>query len=201
MNFTAKNLSQNHSRLNVLNIGIVLLFMLVSTSVFSQGINIDTLIRKPGVYTLTNLHPDENRSKLYATNYQQHGLIPLCTEVELLERGRKRLVFRIKSSGREYYYDNHRNAREDFRINLAKYFGTDCKKNQIAKLGKTDQSGIKQGRALVGMTKQGVIYAIGYPPLSHTPTLEATTWKYWTNRFNTIDVVFSSDGVVTRVVE
>jgi hypothetical protein len=36
-------------------------------------------------YTLVNLHPDENRARLYSVNYLQAGLIPLCSRVTIHE--------------------------------------------------------------------------------------------------------------------
>ena len=41
------------------------------------------------VYTLTNLHPDPLKRKLYAVNYQLAGFIPLCTEVKFVKTGKK----------------------------------------------------------------------------------------------------------------
>jgi len=170
-----------------------------STNAYAEGADIESLVNQPGVYTLTNLHPDENRAKLYSVNFQQAGLIPLCTEVEITKASHKQIKFRIKETGREYKYDHHKNAGEDLNTNAAKYFGKECNKNKVAKLSKIDQDGIKQGKALMGMSKQGVIYAIGYPPVGKTPTLDATTWKYWFNRFNTFDVIFDAKGKVTQV--
>ena len=46
----------------------------------------DALVGQTGVVTLTNLHPDEPRSRLFSINYQQAGLIPVCSAVTLLER-------------------------------------------------------------------------------------------------------------------
>ena len=171
-----------------------------STSVSAEGADIASLVNQPGVYTLTNLHPDEARTRLYSVNFQQAGLIPLCTEVEILKASRKQIKFKVKDSGREYKYDQHRNSGEDLNVNAAKYFGKECVKDKVGKLSEIDQNGIKQGKALVGMSKQGVIYAIGYPPVNKTPTLDSTTWKYWYNRFNTFDVIFGADGKVTQVM-
>ena len=172
----------------------------ITAVVYAEDSDIGALLNQPGVYTLTNLHPDESRGQLYAANFQQDGLIPVCTEVELLDLGRKRLVFRVKSSGKEYKYDYHKAAGEDFVTHLNRYFGKDCNKDKAAKLSEIDQNGIKQGKALSGMSKQGVTLAIGYPPLSKTRTLDSTTWKYWFNRFNTFDVNFNDQGIVTAVV-
>lgn len=173
--------------------------LMFTANVRAEGEDIAALANQPGVYTLTNLHPDENRAKLYSANFQQSGLIPLCTEVEIFKVSHKQIKFKIKETGREYKYDLHRKSGEDLNTNAAKYFGTHCNKDKVAKLSDIDQKGIAQGKAMVGMSKQGVIYAIGYPPVSSTPTLDSTSWKYWFNRFNTFDVVFGENGKVTQV--
>ena len=189
----------NASPLSESLLALLLATLTYTSTVLAEGDNIKSLVDQAGVYTLTNLHPDEARSKLYSINFQQAGLIPLCTEVEIVKANRKQIKFKVKETGKEYKYDHHRNAGEDLDANAAKYFGKQCNKDNVAKLSEVDQDGVKQGRALVGMSKQGVIYAIGYPPVAKTPTLDATVWKYWSNRFNTFDVVFSADGKVTHV--
>lgn len=157
------------------------------------------LVGADGVYTLVNLHPDEARAKLYAVNYQQEGLIPLCTPVELVDLGRKRLTFRVRETGRTYDYDYHKAAVEPFPVHLQRYFGTTCNTAEVKKLGAKDREGIRKGRALPGMTRQGVIYAIGYPPPHRTPTLEADRWVYWESRFDTMAVVFDAQGRVKEI--
>jgi hypothetical protein len=159
----------------------------------------DALLGSPGVVTLANLHPDEQRSRLFAANYQQGGLIPVCSEVALLDRNGKRLVFSVKATGRQYeYYYHEKAAAEPFPDHLARYFGKSCPRDEIAKLPAIDRKGIEQGKALVGMSKRGVVLAMGYPPRHVTPSLDADRWVYWTNRMNRIAVTFQ-DGRVSGV--
>jgi hypothetical protein len=159
----------------------------------------DALIGSPGVVTLTNLHPDEARARLFAVNYQQDGLIPVCSEVALLDRNRKRLVFSVEATGKQYeYYHHEKAAAEPFPDHLARYFGTRCPRDEIAKLPAIDRQGIEQGKALVGMSKRGVVLAMGYPPKHVTPSLDADRWVYWTNRVNRVAVLFQ-DGRVSSV--
>ncbi|MBL4829784.1 MAG: hypothetical protein JKY55_07855 [Aliivibrio sp.] len=148
------------------------------------------------VYTLVNLHPDEQRAKLYSVNYQQSGLIPLCSEVVMVEIQPKRLTFKVNSNERQYTLDKHSSS-PDFGKYLAQYFGTSCDKNAIAKMSEIDQEGIKKGVVKSGMTKKGVILAIGYPPEHRTPSLDSDEWIYWRNRFATTLIKFT-DGVVTQ---
>jgi hypothetical protein len=157
------------------------------------------LLRASGVYTLVNLHPDEERARLYAVNFQQAGLIPMCSEVELLELTPKRLTFRVLKRNRDYYYLNHKAAAEPFERHLLRFFGRNCDLNKIRSLSEVDQAGIRKGAASPGMSKQGVVYALGYPPRHVTPDLDAAQWTYWKSRFNRIIVVFDEAGVVTEI--
>jgi hypothetical protein len=159
----------------------------------------DALIGQTGVVTLTNLHPDEPRSRLFSINYQQAGLIPVCSAVTLLERNQKRLAFRVESTGKRYEYYYHKVIYEPFGDHLTRYFGTACPRATLDKLPEVDRRGIKKGQALIGMSKQGVVFAMGYPPSHVTPTLEADRWTYWTNRFNKVAILFDETGRVSAV--
>ena len=156
------------------------------------------LFESQKVYVQTNLHPDNKQLKLYSINYQREGLIPVCSEVVLEDLGRKRLIFTVKKTGTTYNYDHHRSAGE-FTEHLKDYFGSSCDKSKVKKLSKLDQKGIKKGRASKGMSKQGVIYAIGYPPKHRTPNLDSDVWVYWVNRFKTMAVEFDESGKVVAV--
>jgi hypothetical protein len=159
----------------------------------------DALIGRTDVVTLTNLHPDEPRSRLFSINYQQAGLIPVCSAVTLVERNRKRLVFRVGSTGRQYEYYYHEAIREPFGDHLTRYFGTSCPRAAIDALPELDRRGIRLGQALIGMTKPGVVFALGYPPPHVTPSLEADRWTYWTNRFNKLAILFDEKGSVLAI--
>lgn len=154
---------------------------------------------QPGVYTLVNLHPDPIRHRLYATNYQQDGLIPLCTEVTLVKARNKMLEFKVNATGENYQYYNHRSAAEPFDQHLKRFFGKTCNKDAVARLSEVDRKGIASGKILPGMTKQGVVFAAGIPPRHVTPSLEANVWKYWSNRFDTFNVMFDERGIVTGI--
>jgi hypothetical protein len=159
----------------------------------------DALIGQTGVVTLTNLHPDEPRSRLFSINYQQAGLIPVCSAVTLLERSKKRLVFRVESTGKRYEYYYHEAIREPFADHLARYFGTRCPRAAIDQLPELDRRGIRLGQALIGMTKAGVVFALGYPPPHATPSLDADRWLYWTNRFDKLAILFDEQGRVLAI--
>lgn len=159
----------------------------------------DALLTAPHVYTLTNLHPDNRRSAVYTMNYQRDGLIPVCTEVKILQRAYGFMEFQTVESGRVYTYLEHGNPGEEFISNISKYFGTQCDQADIQQLSEIDRKGILQGKALPGMSRKGVIYALGYPPVIKTPFLDTQRWWYWYNRFNRFYVEFDENGIVTKV--
>ncbi|MCA9582327.1 MAG: hypothetical protein KC416_11070 [Myxococcales bacterium] len=151
------------------------------------------------LYTLTNLHPDEGRHQLYSVNYQSEGLIPRCTPVSVLALNRKRAVIQINSSGVKYTYGFHtRSMREDVQTHMNKYFGPECDVNRPAALSQADQAGIRDGQIYEGMSKEGVILAVGYPPEHRTPTLDSDVWVYWRTRMATFEVIFEG-GVVKYI--
>ena len=153
------------------------------------------------VYTLTNLHPDEQNQRLYTVNYQQPGRIKVCTKVTIEKLTRKKMLFKISESNREYEYLLHKKATpEGFAENLKKYFGPECPSAKIESMSEVDRDGIKKAKSKVGMTRDGILIAIGYPPEHVTPDLDYEEWSYWVNKFVTRRVVFGEDGKVSQAL-
>lgn len=154
-------------------------------------------------YTLTNLHPDPQRMKMYAVNYQQAGLIPYCTPVKFVDTGSSRVAFVLKDGGTTYYYDYHDAAAEPFPDHLQRFFGLSCDsvRAKLASLSAKDREGVEKGQALVGMSKDGIVIALGYPPRHVTPSLDSDRWTYWSNRFNRFIVEFDGNGTVSQIVQ
>jgi len=147
--------------------------------------------------TLVNLHPDEERLQLYSVNYQQLGLIPRCTPVHIDSTSSRGIQFTVTSSGRTYNYAFHDSMVEGPEKHLARYFGASCPELP-AGLNPLDMKGIEQGIVSEGMTKQGVIFALGYPPEHATPTPDRDQWIYWKNRWDRFVVRFA-DGIVVGI--
>lgn len=133
-------------------------------------------------------------------NYQQVGLLPLCSKVRIDSYNTKQMLFTHLDSGIQYIYRRHgKTPANIFPHHLDKYFGTTCVKGQVAQLGSKDQQGIREGRVLPGMSKQGVIFAIGYPPEHATPSTDVARWTYWTHRFDRFIVYFDANNRVWQI--
>ncbi len=66
-------------------------------------------------------------------------------------------------------------------------------------LSDIDRKGIADGKAYVGMSKAGVMHALGYPAAHKTPSPDADVWEYWTNRFHSFRIQFGPDGTVKQI--
>ena len=147
--------------------------------------------------TLTNLHYDPAKPVFYSQNMQMPALLPMCTPVTVGVRTSSAIAFTVDSAQTAYTYELRHNATpEGLDSNFARYFGPACDSAAVKKLSDVDRRGIHTGQALVGMTKQGVIFAIGYPPKSHTPSTDGNAWRYWHSRFDTFLVYFDADTVL-----
>ena len=149
-------------------------------------------------YLMTNLHPDARRrmTSLNATSPRGGTLLPICTPVTLERINGRTIIFRADTTGLRYIYQLHRSTRAPIEEHVQRYFGTQCP--NMAAMTPEDQAGIQNGQVYQGMTKQGVIMAIGYPPEHQTPTLEADTWTYWATGNNRFEVYFAN-GVVSGI--
>ncbi|MFH0256643.1 hypothetical protein ACGRL8_06240 [Vibrio rumoiensis] len=177
-------------------VGLVILSGCSSKLDVMTADNVDLVSTNQTVYTQVNLHPDAARKKLFTLNYLQDGFIPRCTKVDIIETNSNVMTFKVAETGLEYMYVWHK-ATGDFQSGIVRDFGTTCP--TLSNLNTVDQKGIKEGRVYEGMTKQGVLNAIGYPPAHVTPTTDLNTWVYWKNRFNKMNILFNSQGLVESI--
>ena len=175
---------------------LVALCLLLVNLVLVAGADVAyPLVGASGVYTLVNLHPDEQRHRLYSVNYQLTGLIPLCSKVRIESVDSRKMPFRLLDSDREYEYIFHNSLRDPIPKHLDKFFGKRCDA-ALEGLSEVDRRGIRAGTVLSGMSKRGVTLAIGYPPEHATPSLDSDVWTYWKNRFGKMTVSFANGKVV-----
>jgi hypothetical protein len=130
------------------------------------------------------------------TNYRIGTVLPINTPVKVVAMGGNTIRVVIQPSGPELSI-----------VNVIEYSGEDLQgifdrtlKPTPVDLSRytpeqlhTIQAGDRY--KVLGMDRQGVIHALGYPPKHHTPSLNLNTWKYWYNRVNTFAVEFVNDHV------
>lgn len=152
------------------------------------------------VQLLSNLHPDPNRLLLYSLNYQLLNVIPVCSVVKVVSMKRKKMVFSWKGVRYTFKYDGHtKKAGVSFAEAVSTFFGPRCDKSRMNRLSKADREGIRLGRAKVGMSRDGILFALGRPPYHANPDLSLAAWTYWINKFNRVVIEFDQQGQVTAI--
>jgi hypothetical protein len=164
-------------------------------------------------YLKNNIHyqgrPDRGGRMVYRASYANytdpgsgHEILPVNAEVEISVtsrafRGRSLVIVDAKSGRTIHFEYNERNMRTPMLDYIDLISST--KKTSLSKLSAKDQKGIKDGKAYIGMTKDGIRMALGYPAKHRTPSLDNYEWVYWIDRFRTILVRFNNKGVVTEI--
>jgi hypothetical protein len=153
------------------------------------------------VQTIANLHPDMQRHVLFTLNYQQAGLIPICSDVTIVKSSKKKLTFEYQGQEFEIGYEGYtEKAGVPFQKAVETlYFGKTCDRAKLQALGKLDREGVRTGQPKVGMTREGVLLAMGRPPIHANPDLAASSWHYWRNRYGKQIVNFDEDGKVSSI--
>ncbi len=146
------------------------------------------------VYTQVNMWAEGKRT--FGTNFSKGLLIPINTELKIISVDGKRIVFEYLGAQINYeVYTKHTQLNSE--ETMSRLFST--KKVDLSKFSKKVQNNILSGKIAIGMTKDEVLLARGYPPAHVTIALEVDTWKYWQHRFRTMRVEFKNGKVVNII--
>lgn len=158
------------------------------------------------VYNKYNIHYYGNNRDIKASyaNWTDpghgHGIVPPNTPMTI-ESWRRGFIIHTQTPPKKKIYFLFDEGR--MKMNVATYIKdiTAPAPISLEGLSPLDLEGVKSGKAMVGMTKDGVLTALGYPARHRTPSLQSNKWTYWKNRFTTLVVVFDDKGIVTEIIE
>ena len=182
----------------------ILLSSLLASAIFSATCKADDsgFVEDGKVYNIVNLHADHGKTRLYSLNYQVKRVIPYCSEFIIDDIGKKRIDLIFEGQDWYYNWDKHtRKAGESLKENFKKFFAKSCEsvKKKVKTLSETDKKGIEKGAALLGMTKEGVMIAMGRPPIHANKDLNSNTWMYWRNKWIKDSITFNDKGIVIEL--
>lgn len=157
------------------------------------------------VYNKYNIHAQQqtrrNGDIVYKASYANyvnpgtgHLIIQAGSKISITKKGRKGFTFETadrKSVAFEFHGPRMQMSMEEYLDEI-----TSAKPVAINKLAKIDRQGVKEGKAKVGMSRKGVMTALGYPAAHKTPSIKDNAWTYWQDRFRTMVVEFKGDKVV-----
>ena len=170
--------------------------------VFVSGLQVSAVyaadMKGKTLYTQVNMHSYKGKAVTWV-NYNVDAFIPVNTPVEVISAGGwSGLKFKLKESGVTLKLKNKsRHSGLSDEEWAEKHFGE--KKVKLNKFSKSERNAIEAGEIKVGMSKDAVIVSRGYPPAHKTPSLKSSSWLYWNTRWNKVQVIFGSNGKVSRV--
>lgn len=186
---------------SILSKTLTLLLLCLLVLVFTQS----AVAQGEPRFTKYNIHTQSKDATTFKASYANytspgagHVIIPIGTEIHITKQGRRGFVFTYDNGNKKVTFEYHK---QRMGMSMDEYIEliTSSKSVSYTGLSKQDKKGIADGKAYKGMTRKGVMAALGYPAVHKTPSLDAKTWVYWANRFKTIGVDFNDQGKVFQV--
>jgi hypothetical protein len=88
---------------------------------------------------------------------------------------------------------------ESLEVWVNKIVVNDDPRARIATYAPPIQAAIREGKVMVGMTREQAIASIGYPLTSENVSLDAPTWRIWRSSRGEYDLNFGADGRIKSV--
>lgn len=154
-----------------------------------------------------NLFPDIKKKEAPISSVNYHlpgGMLHWGTPVRIVEASPNKVILLDMKTGMRYPYAFHGKTLEvtTQAEHLKRFLLPDISalRREVDAMSITDRNGINRGMVLYGMSKRGVLVAIGYPPEFATPDpMKASVWNYWYDRFKQFSVTFGDDGRVIAI--
>ena len=155
-------------------------------------------------FTKYNIHTQGKNATAFKASYANytdpgvgHVIVPAGTEIMITKSSRRGFVFTYDDGAKKVSFEFHDKRME---MGIDDYLELITSEQPVKnKFSAVDKKGVAEGKAYKGMTRKGVMVALGYPAVHKTPSLETDTWIYWANRFRTVAVDFDKQGKVSNV--
>lgn len=147
-------------------------------------------------YTCCNFHPDGDW--ISDANWSSLPRIPAGSPASILEFGDYRV--RVEIGGRRMWLGLDYGRKQPLRSWASLMIVEKDPKETIDTWPDPVREAVNAGKVALGMSKEQVIAAVGYPPAHATPSMDAAQWKYWYDTHGTYLVVWDESGNVKDVV-
>jgi hypothetical protein len=142
----------------------------------------------------------EDPAKIFSINYHKGKMIPVGTQVEIVDFGDDEIRFVVGDEKGEYtivHLTRYSNVGLEQIFN--RYFTEEdvtAAGGALQKFLDTERENIKKGAIAEGMSKEAVLMAYGYPPGHRTPDLDHHIWTFWQSRGKRLIIYFRNDRVI-----
>lgn len=137
------------------------------------------------------------KEEILSTNYHLGELLPAGTRVTVTRCRGGKIEFESEAGNKYTLVHATRHSRIELGKLFDRHFGRSDVTSSIgiyADFSPREQANVDEGTIAIGMSKNAVLMAYGYPPSHRTPDLQADTWTYWTGR-RVATVRFRNDTV------
>jgi hypothetical protein len=131
-------------------------------------------------------------------NYAELPLIPAGTPIEVINYGSNRAYIKVDGKPMRLGHDYGRDQ-ESLQVWVGKIVVNDDPRPRIATYPPPVQEAIREGKVMVGMTREQAIVAVGYPLTSENVSLDAPMWRIWRSSHGEYDLNFGPDGRIKTV--
>jgi hypothetical protein len=131
-------------------------------------------------------------------NYAELPMIPAGTPIEVINYGSNRAYIKVDGKPMRLGHDYGRDQ-ESLEAWVGKIVVNDDPRPRLATYAPPVQEAIRQGKVMVGMTREQAIAAVGYPLTSENVSLEAPMWRIWRSSHGEYDLNFGEDGRIKSV--
>jgi hypothetical protein len=147
-------------------------------------------------YACCDLHYDKDW--INDGNYAELPMIAAGTPIEVLNYGRQRAAVKVDGKPMRLGHDYGRDQ-ESLDAWVNKIVVKDDPRERISSYPSAIQEAIRQGKVMIGMTREQVIIAVGYPLTSENLSIDAPQWRMWRSSHGEYQLNFARDGHLTSV--
>lgn len=147
-------------------------------------------------YTCCNLHHESDW--ISDSNYAELPMIDVGAPATVTGYGRNYASVDVDGKPMRLGLDYGR-EQQTLQEFVEKIVVTEDPKKKLATFPASVQDAIRQGKVGVGMTKEQVIMAVGYPMANETTSLDEDLWRYWISSFGPYQVLWDGKGRVKEI--
>jgi hypothetical protein len=131
-------------------------------------------------------------------NYAELPMIAAGTPIEVLSYGRHRAQVKIAGKPMRLGHDYGRDQ-ETLNVWVNKIVVNQDPNARISSYPQVVQEAIRQGKVVMGMTREQAIVAIGYPLTSENVSVDDPQWRMWVSSHGEYQLNFGRDGRLAAV--
>ncbi|RKH65871.1 hypothetical protein [Corallococcus llansteffanensis] len=148
-------------------------------------------------YATANFHFEDGTVSW--VNYLKGPILPINTQVEVLDKGSSKVKFKVVDSGTELSFENDSRSGWDTWKLFQAAFAAEDQAAKLAALSPEDRKKVEASEVEPGMSREAVRMAWGPPPPHETPSLASSTWIYWKGKMTKVKVKFDKNDKVASV--